>query len=143
MASRGLHAVHCTIAISLLFEMNRLYFPYFFLFAVPSPWENCICRRPRQTVPFRLSFWLPGSVCCVLCPALKYAMGFRHLALVSRLASTSVPFRNRPLFHPTPTFPVDMPAIYANFRLTEMHKVKAAKANESKKQKSKTTTTTT
>jgi len=27
-----------------------------------------------------------------------------------------------------------MPAIYANFRLTEMHKVKAAKANESKKQ---------
>jgi len=70
-------------------------------------------------------------------------MGFRHLALVSRLASTSVPFRNRPLFHPTPTFPVDMPAIYANFRLTEMHKVKAAKANESKKQKSKTTTTTT
>jgi len=35
-------------------------------------------------------------------------MGFRHLALVSRLASTSVLFRNRPLFHP-PIFSVHRP----------------------------------
>jgi len=135
-----LYAVHCTIRIP--WELSpHSHFP---LSVVPSPWENCICRRPLQTVTFRLPFGLPVSLspCLrVLCPSMPWASGIWH----SFLDLHQLPFCfGTAHFSTHPSFPstapllhfstVDMPAIYANFRLTEMHKVKAAKANESKKQ---------
>lgn len=91
LASRRLHAVHCTIAISLLFEMNRLYFPYFFFSQcqVPGKIAFVVGHGKQFHSDFHFGCLAPCAVSCVLRSSMPWASGIWH----SFLDLHQLPFR--------------------------------------------------